>query len=141
MAQDHGDHDMSQAEPGADANGDGTTHVIEKQRLRLLPGSTDTAASFAFDHEDHTLGNALRYMIMKNPDVEFCGYSIPHPSEAVMNLRIQTWDDVSAFEVLRKGLSDLADLCDVVEDKFTTARDEFNTAHPEQAAGRGNAPE
>lgn len=30
-----------------------------------LPGGTDTAASFAFEKEDHTLGNALRYMIMK----------------------------------------------------------------------------
>ena len=30
-----------------------------------LPGSTDHAASFAFEKEDHTLGNALRYMIMK----------------------------------------------------------------------------
>lgn len=30
-----------------------------------LPGSTDTAASFEFTKEDHTLGNALRYMIMK----------------------------------------------------------------------------
>lgn len=56
---------------------------VEKQRLRLvcrdledtnsmlvlkaeqLPGSSDTAASFAFEKEDHTLGNALRYMIMK----------------------------------------------------------------------------
>jgi hypothetical protein len=28
-----------------------------------------------------------------SPDVEFCGYSIPHPSEAVMNLRIQTWGE------------------------------------------------
>jgi DNA-directed RNA polymerase subunit L len=28
---------------------------------------------------------------MKNPDVEFCGYSIPHPSEAKLNLRIQTY--------------------------------------------------
>jgi DNA-directed RNA polymerase subunit L len=26
-----------------------------------------------------------------SPDVEFCGYSIPHPSEAKMNLRIQTY--------------------------------------------------
>ena len=73
-----------------------------------MPGSTDTAASFEFEKEDHTLGNALRYVIMKksvclwhvnevililscSPDVEFCGYSIPHPSEAKMNLRIQTW--------------------------------------------------
>lgn len=29
--------------------------------------------------------------IKRSPDVEFCGYSIPHPSEAKMNLRIQTW--------------------------------------------------
>ncbi|KAK0334742.1 RNA polymerase subunit AC19 [Friedmanniomyces endolithicus] len=135
MAQD-GDEEMPDAGAGADATTSGVEFVREKQRLRLLPGSTDTAASFAFDHEDHTLGNALRYMIMKNPNVEFCGYSIPHPSEPVMNLRIQTWDDVSVFEVLRKGLNDLEDLCDVVEDKFTIARDEFDTAHPEQAAGR-----
>ncbi|KAK1080947.1 RNA polymerase subunit AC19 [Friedmanniomyces endolithicus] len=135
MAQD-GDEEMPDAAAGADATTSGVEFVREKQRLRLLPGSTDTAASFAFDHEDHTLGNALRYMIMKNPNVEFCGYSIPHPSEPVMNLRIQTWDDVSVFEVLRKGLNDLEDLCDVVEDKFTIARDEFDTAHPEQAAGR-----
>jgi DNA-directed RNA polymerase I and III subunit RPAC2 len=30
-----------------------------------LDGSTDTAASFQIDGEDHTLGNALRYVIMK----------------------------------------------------------------------------
>ena len=85
-----------------------------------------------------------------SPDVEFCGYSIPHPSEAVLHLRIQTWgelrhlelrrrrtlpntftDGVSASEVLRKGLEDLTDLCDVVMDKFTASRDEFNSSHPD----------
>ena len=30
-----------------------------------LPGSSDTAASFALEREDHTLGNALRYLITK----------------------------------------------------------------------------
>jgi len=30
-----------------------------------LPGSSETAASFEFKDEDHTLGNALRYIIMK----------------------------------------------------------------------------
>lgn len=30
-----------------------------------LPGSTPTAASFEFRDEGHTLGNALRYIIMK----------------------------------------------------------------------------
>jgi len=58
-----------------------------------------------------------------------------------MNLRIQTWGglkhNVSVFEVLRKGLDDLADLCDVVEEKFTAARDEFNTANPDREATAG----
>ncbi|KAL1793316.1 hypothetical protein ACET3X_008298 [Alternaria dauci] len=99
--------------------------AVDRDRIRVLSGATETAASFQFDGEDHTLGNALRYIIHKNPDVEFCGYSIPHPSEAKMNLRIQTYDGVSVYTVLEKGLEDLMNLCDVVEQKFTIARDDF----------------
>ncbi|GAB7343806.1 hypothetical protein MBLNU457_1777t1 [Dothideomycetes sp. NU457] len=125
------DVDMVDATAGAQVDGVTAADVPqEKQRLRVLPGSTDTAASFEFEREDHTLGNALRWIIMKNPDVEFCGYSIPHPSEARMNLRIQTFDEVSAYDVLEKGLNDLSDLCDVVVDKFTVSRDEYNATNP-----------
>lgn len=80
-------------------------------RKAQLPGATNTAVSFQVEDEDHTLGNALRYFITKkyaqprntlsktpssnalkiSPDVEFCGYTIPHPSETKMNIRIQTW--------------------------------------------------
>lgn len=35
-------------------------------------------------------------------------------------------DSTTALEALEKGLDDLEDLCDVVAEKFTTARDEFN---------------
>ncbi|KAL6231544.1 hypothetical protein BDW75DRAFT_219829 [Aspergillus navahoensis] len=100
--------------------------VLEQKRIVVLPGATDTAASFQFEGEGHTLGNALRYAIMKNPEVEFCGYTIPHPSESKMNIRIQTYDSTTAVEALEKGLDTLMDLCDVVTDKFTAARDEFN---------------
>ncbi|OBW66017.1 MAG: P-loop containing nucleoside triphosphate hydrolase protein [Aureobasidium pullulans] len=123
----NGDHEMADAVAGADV-GSAEIEIVEPQRIRVLPGSTDTAASFEFTKEDHTLGNALRYIIMKNPDVEFCGYSIPHPSEAKMNLRIQTWDEVNVYDVLEKGLNDLMDLCDVVVDKFTVSRDAFNAS-------------
>ncbi|KAK5000249.1 RNA polymerase subunit AC19 [Elasticomyces elasticus] len=102
------------------------TFYFNKQRLKVLHGSSDEAASFQFENEDHTLGNALRYVIMKDPRVEFCGYSIPHPSEAKMNLRIQSWDGASVYDILEDGLKNLMDLCDVVTEKFTAARDEFN---------------
>jgi len=99
-----------------------------QQRIKVLPGASDTAASFEFEAEDHTLGNALRYMIMKNPEVEFCGYSIPHPSEAKMNVRIQTYEGTTVYDALEKGFDDLADLCDVIYDKFKSARDEFDAS-------------
>uniref|UniRef100_W5NCS9 DNA-directed RNA polymerases I and III subunit RPAC2 n=1 Tax=Lepisosteus oculatus TaxID=7918 RepID=W5NCS9_LEPOC len=53
-------------------------------------GGDDSCVTFVLHDEDHTLGNALRYMVMKNPEVEFCGYSITHPSESKINFRIQT---------------------------------------------------
>ncbi|KAL2108222.1 hypothetical protein VUR80DRAFT_4114 [Thermomyces stellatus] len=90
----------------------------EAPRVRILPGSTDTAASFEFLEEGHTLGNALRWVVMKNPDVEFCAYTIPHPSEAKMNVRIQTYEG-AAVDALQKGLRDLADMCDVMTEKFS----------------------
>ncbi|CAG8516475.1 8358_t:CDS:2 [Cetraspora pellucida] len=51
-----------------------------------------TSLTFSINGEDHTLGNALRYVITLNPEVEYCGYSIPHPSEDKLNIRIQTTD-------------------------------------------------
>lgn len=93
----------------------------DTEKIKLLPQATSsdgTSASFQILEEDHTLGNALRYIIMKNPEVEFCGYSIPHPSEPYLNIRIQTFGNITAVDALQKGLDDLMDLCDVVEEKF-----------------------
>ncbi|RKF79968.1 DNA-directed RNA polymerases I and III subunit RPAC2 [Golovinomyces cichoracearum] len=96
-----------------------------EERIRILAGSTETAASFEFKKEDHTLGNALRFIIMKNPDVEFCGYSIPHPSEPLMCVRIQTYKGTTAIQALEKGFDDLMELCDTVAEKFMEARQQF----------------
>jgi len=114
------DDDIIYPEPRADELDPFTTEV------RVLPGATPTSASFEFTHEDHTLGNALRHIIMKNPAVEFCGYSIPHPAEDKMHLRIQTYGD-DVHEVLDKGLTDLMELCDVVLDKFEDVRKDFKS--------------
>lgn len=94
---------------------------LDLEKIKLLPGSSDdgTACSFQMTDEDHTLGNALRYLIMKNPEVEFCGYSIPHPSDNKMNVRIQTYGNITATEALHQGLENLSELCTVIEEKFS----------------------
>jgi DNA-directed RNA polymerase I and III subunit RPAC2 len=41
-------------------------------------------------------------------------------------------ENTTAVEALEKGLDDLMDLCDVVTDKFTVARDNFEAAKRDQ---------
>ena len=65
--------------------------AAESQRLVMVSsGAGINCRTFVFKNEGHTLGNVLRSVIMQNPQVAFCGYSLPHPAEDQMHLRIQT---------------------------------------------------
>lgn len=44
--------------------------------------------------------------------------------------RLLDEDTANVYDILRKGLNDLSDLCEAVEEKFTEARDEFKRANP-----------
>ncbi|KAJ4423960.1 RNA polymerase subunit AC19 [Gnomoniopsis sp. IMI 355080] len=123
MSQNGEDTFMEDAQGSQTGETEVADEVSLEKKLFLLPGSTATAASFEFRDENHTLGNALRYIIMKNPDVEFCAYAMPHPSEPKMNMRIQTYEETTAIDALKKGLRDLQELCDVVAEKFWDARE------------------
>ncbi|XP_064614499.1 DNA-directed RNA polymerases I and III subunit RPAC2-like [Liolophura sinensis] len=90
----------------------------EKKRKLEVAQTTESSddercRTFVLHKEDHTLGNALRFMLIKNPDVDFCGYSVPHPSEEKINLRIQT-KEKPATEVLKEALTSLNQLCEHV---------------------------
>lgn len=111
----------------------GTSGVSEdEQRLVMLAGDgktdtdDETCRTFIFRGETHTLGNALKCVILQNPSVIFCGYSMPHPAEDQMFLRIQTVEGVSAQDALRKGLNDLKEMCKVTKGKFEEAMQKFN---------------
>jgi DNA-directed RNA polymerase I and III subunit RPAC2 len=89
-----------------------------KVRVVHAPGDdADTAVTFIIAQEDHTIGNALRWIIIQNPEVEYCGYSIPTPFEDVMHMRIQT-NSGTAVEAFQKGLEQLIQCCDVLTAKF-----------------------
>ncbi|BBN18289.1 DNA-directed RNA polymerases I and III subunit RPAC2 [Marchantia polymorpha subsp. ruderalis] len=85
-----------------------------------------TASTFSLTEEDHTLGNALRYVLNKDPRVSFVGYSIPHPSEERVNLRLQT-TGLPARDVLKDGLQDMMALNDHVRVTFEKAVDDYKT--------------
>lgn len=95
----------------------------------------ETAVTFVINKEDHTLGNSLRYMIIKNPDTQFCGYSIPHPSEEKINFRIQT-EGKPAKDIFKKGLKDLNAVCEHVLRTFESSINEHKRRN--QSAGIEN---
>ncbi|KAL0959593.1 hypothetical protein HGRIS_011302 [Hohenbuehelia grisea] len=95
----------------------------EVPKIKIMKGATAdlSAATFQIHDESHTIGNALRWMLMKNPKVEFCGYSVPHPSENTIQVRIQMYDKLSSLAALIQALSDLDDLCVAVGDAYDTS--------------------
>lgn len=46
-----------------------------------------------------------------SPEVNFCGYTVPHPAEQKMHFRIQT-NGFRAVDILQRGLEDLEKLCE-----------------------------
>mmetsp|Transcript_35215 Transcript_35215/g.46506 ORF Transcript_35215/g.46506 Transcript_35215/m.46506 type:complete len:109 (-) Transcript_35215:123-449(-) len=96
-----------------------------EKKFSQMEGSTSHSATFVFGDEDHTLGNALRHVLMQRPETDFCGYSVPHPTEPKMNLRLQTAGGKDATSVLKAGLKDLSEICDMVEKEFDDAVQRF----------------
>ena len=80
---------------------------------------------FAMFPKDHTLGNALRHVLMQKEETDFCGYSVPHPYEPKMNLRLQT-KGPSSISVLQSGLKDLELATDQLNDVFQSALANFS---------------
>jgi len=86
--------------------------------LVILGATTLTSQTFAVGDEDHTLGNTLRHTLMNSlSDVEFAGYSVPHPSEAVLQMRIQhsPGSQQPVTESLKESCRTLASMCDHVK--------------------------
>ena len=97
---------------------------ITDLNFEVKPGADEADATFIFGNEDHTLGNVLRYVLMRRQETEFCGYSVPHPYEPKMNVRLQTTAE-PALEVLKKGLNDIEEAANIIDDTFAAAIERF----------------
>lgn len=103
---------------------------IQKAAEPLVIKGTGPATSrtFAIGDEDHTLGNSLRHVLIRNKKVGFAGYSVPHPSEPVVQIRVQTTkgsssknnssEETTAADVLKEACRTLSDQCNIVLERL-----------------------
>ncbi|KAE8693072.1 Tim10/DDP family zinc finger protein isoform 1 [Hibiscus syriacus] len=94
--------------------------------------SDNSAATFSLTDEDHTLANSVRFTLNQDPRVTFSGYSIPHPSQARVNIRVQTTGD-PASEVLKDACQDLMLMCRHVRSTFDKAVEDFKASNAVKA--------
>jgi DNA-directed RNA polymerase I and III subunit RPAC2 len=73
-----------------------------------------TWATFIIRNEDHTLGNVLRDIAMKNENINMAAYNVPHPLERDIHVRIETNDKTTAKQAMKKTCQDLISQCDFI---------------------------
>lgn len=57
--------------------------------------------------EDHTLGNILRMELLRNENVLFAGYKVPHPLDHMIEMRVQTMSKITPQHALRAAIKNL----------------------------------
>lgn len=82
--------------------------------------------TISVEKEDHTIMNPLKHMICvyKKDDVDFCGYTIPHPSENKVHITVQIKDQEKqnvqrVVSVVDEGIEMLKDVAKNILDKFS----------------------
>merc|ERR1719198_244695 len=78
-------------------------HRIHQWKDEKVPD----AVVFQIWLEDHTLGNILRMELLRNENVLFAGYKVPHPLDHMIELRIQTLPKSSPEQALRRAVRNL----------------------------------
>ena len=56
-------------------------------------------------------------MLARNPQTDFIGYSVPHPGEPYLNVRLQTRGP-PVEEMVKDSLTALGDICDHISEVF-----------------------
>jgi DNA-directed RNA polymerase I and III subunit RPAC2 len=92
------------------------------------------ASTFCIGDEDHTLANALRHILMNDTsNVEFAGYSVPHPSEPVVQIRVQT---IPKPQGRKLAVRSLQDACNTLSEQCQHVIDRLEAILPEAKEDR-----
>ncbi|KAL3944945.1 MAG: hypothetical protein SGBAC_000979 [Bacillariaceae sp.] len=88
------------------------------QSFEVKGTGSPSSRTFVIGNEDHTLGNCLRHVLIQNAKVGFAGYSVPHPAEPIVHIRVQAEEPTIATEALEEACETLYKQCEVVLSKL-----------------------
>ncbi|XP_063670241.1 DNA-directed RNA polymerase II subunit RPB11-b2-like isoform X2 [Pan troglodytes] len=97
-------------------------HLLDVEAMLWISINKDfkvpNACLFTINKEDHTLGNIIKSQLLKDPQVLFAGYKVPHPLERKIIIRVQTTPDYSPQEAFTNAIADLISELSLLEERF-----------------------
>ncbi|XP_050434691.1 probable DNA-directed RNA polymerases I and III subunit RPAC2 isoform X2 [Adelges cooleyi] len=93
--------------------------------VKIMPSELDR--TFVFEDEGHTLGSLLTYVLESFPETDFCAYSIRHPSENRIYVRLKVRPGNSVEDVFKKGIDELNKMFSHVKKTFKKAVTTFES--------------
>jgi DNA-directed RNA polymerase II subunit RPB11 len=90
------------------------------RRLQYVKDSKRIAAgTFILGKEDHTLGNLIRMQLLRDPQVRYAGYRMPHPLIFDCHIRVETMDpSLTPVQSFASALADLQLETEILESRF-----------------------
>lgn len=87
--------------------------IVENEKIK-------NSATYRIEVEDHTLGDLIRIFLLKDEEVKFAGYRVPHPLESVLEIKVQT-SEKHPNEAVRSTLRKLEKYITDLEEEFDEA--------------------
>ena len=94
------------------ANGPELFEQFKEKEEKVIVNNIDKIENttlFIINGEDHTFGNAVKMMLLRNPKVRYVAYRKPHPLENKIEIKIQTNGEITPIKALREALKNLND--------------------------------
>ena len=94
------------------ANGPELFEQFKEKEEKIIVNNIDKIENttlFIINGEDHTFGNAVKMMLLRNPKVRYVAYRKPHPLENKIEIKIQTNGDITPLQAFREALKNLND--------------------------------
>lgn len=109
----------------------------ERRRIHIYPDEkVPDAVVVHIWLEDHTLGNILRMELLRNKEVLFCGYKVPHPLNHMIEIRLQTMPTTTPEKVIKHAVKNLRGECKDMLEQFDRGVAALNSSSPSDLPGR-----
>merc|ERR1712137_1541055 len=76
------------------------------------------AVNYTIEKEGHTVGNLLRMQLLRDPDVIFGGYKVPHPLEYHSVVKVQTSENSTPLDAMTTSIQALRQELKGISDTF-----------------------